>query len=327
MNLGLQPCKQLLAPVSFAVLFCAVCLAEDAALPGRPVRVVSLSFPMGQAVQRIAPLVEAEASKGCDLIVLPETWRGQKASEDTADGPTLPVFMDIARRHRTYIVCPLDRMDGDTRYNTAFVIDRSGALAGAYDKVYPYWSEFDYAPPVTPGTGTLVVDTDFGKLGLAICFDANFPGLWQELADQGAEIVVWPSAYSAGNQLQAHALNHHYYIVTSTLINECLVFDITGKRLLEEKTDGINISRITLDLDRGIYHQNFNMDGRKKLLREHKNEVAEDIWLEQEQWFVLKALKAGISARALAKDYGLEELRDYKRRSREAIDAKRTATP
>jgi len=93
--------------------------------------------------------------------------------------------------------------------------------------------------------------------------------------------------------------------------------------LLYEKTPGLNISRITLDLDRGIYHQNFNMAKRDQLLAEHSDEVVQDKWLDREQWFVLKAAVPGVSARDLARDYGLEELRDYISRSRQAINEMR----
>ena len=65
----------------------------------------------------------------------------------------------------------------------------------------------------------------------------------------------------------AHAINHHYYIVTATLLSDCLVYDITGRLLRDERSKGVNVSRITLDLDRGIYHQNFNIDKRDRLLR------------------------------------------------------------
>ena len=52
----------------------------------------------------------------------------------------------------------------------------------------------------------------------------------------------------------AHAINHHFYIVTSTLLADCLVYDITGRLLHDQRLKGINVSRITLDLDRGVYH-------------------------------------------------------------------------
>jgi hypothetical protein len=71
----------------------------------------------------------------------------------------------------------------------------------------------------------------------SICFDVNFPEVWKSLADRGAELVVWPSAYSAGTSLQAHALNNHYYIVTATADRDCQVYDITGERIVIAKRD------------------------------------------------------------------------------------------
>ena len=289
---------------------------------GRPVRIVSLSFS-GKSLAMIADVVDREGAKGVDLIILPETWRGQEDSPEPLDGPTVTAMAALARKHNTYLVCPIDRRDGSYRLNTAVLIDRTGKVSGVYDKVYPYWSEFDHKQPVKPGQEARVFQTDFGKVGLAICFDVNFPEVWQRLADQGAELVVWPSAYSAGTSLQAHALNHHFYIVTSTQTRDCLVYDITGEELLYEKSKDLNVSRITLDLDRGVYHQNFNIEKRDKLLKEHATEVKQARWLDREQWFVLQATKPSVSARALAKQYGLEELRDYLSRSRREIDQRR----
>jgi predicted amidohydrolase len=294
---------------------------------GRPVRVVSIGFK-AQSLEAIAGVVDKEGARGADMIILPETWRGQKnESPETLDGPTIARMRQLARKHRTYIISPIDRIDGKKRLNTALVIDRSGKVAFLYDKVYPYWSEFDLKQKVDVGQEAPVLQTDFGKVGFAICFDVNFPEVWQRLADQGAEIVVWPSAYSAGTSLQAHAINHHFYIVTSTLRADCLVYDITGEQILyqaaKDPAKDINVARITLDLDRGIYHQNFNIPKRDKLLREHAADVMEEKWMELEQWFVLKAKRPGVSARDLAREYGMEELRDYLTRSRREIDRMR----
>ncbi len=144
-------------------------------------------------------------------------------------------------------------------------------------------------------------ETDFGKLGVAICFDVNFPEVWQRLADGGAESVIWTSAYSAGASLQAHALNHHYYILSTTGSNDCQLYDLTGQRLLDCHRAAPNAVHVCLDLDRGIYHQNFNGDPRERLLRERGDEVMMENWLEREQWFILKARRPGDCARALAR--------------------------
>jgi predicted amidohydrolase len=289
---------------------------------GRPVRVVSLSFNH-KSLEEISRVVDREGARGADLIILPETWRGQTDKPETLEGPIVTAVAALAKKHNTWVVCPIDRKDGKRRLNSAVLIDRAGQVASVYDKVYPYWSEFDLKPPVEPGKEARAFETDFGKVGFAICFDVNFPEVWQQLADQGAELVVWPSAYSAGTSLQAHALNHHFYIVASTLTGDCIVYDITGEEILYEKSNDLNVSRITLDLDRGIYHENFNIAKRDKLLKEHTEAVKQTKWMDREQWFVLQASTPGVSARALAKQYGLEELRDYVSRSWREIDQKR----
>jgi len=287
---------------------------------GRPVRVVSISFG-SKTLAEITALVDREGAKGADLIALPETCRGSEM--ETLDGPTVTAMAALARKHHTYVVCPIYRKEGRKRLNTAVLLDRQGKVAMLYDKVYPYWSEFDLKPACSVGREAPVYQADFGRLGVAICFDANFTEVWKRLADQGAELVIWPSAYSAGTTLQAHALLYHFTIVTCTLTSDCIVYDITGKETLYEKGDGLNVSRVTVDLDRRIFHQNFNMEKRDRLLKEHPDDVEQEQFLDREQWFVLKAKRPGASAQALAREYGLEELRDYIERSRRSIDEMR----
>ena len=306
----------------FGFLFLLVVKTGASEKIGRPVRVVSLCFE-NEDFNNIIRIVNEEGVKGADIIMLPETWRGQSPLE-TIEGETITALSKCAQKHNTYILSPIYRKEGNALYNSSVLIDRSGKVVFVYDKVYPYWSEFDLTPPATPGKNTaMVFDTDFGRIGLAVCFDANFPEVWQTLRDQGAEVVFWSSAYSAGLQLQAYALLHHYYIVTSTYTKDCQVYDITGERILDENSGSITVARITLDLDRGIYHENFNMEKLANLLKAHGKEVEEEIHLLREQWFVLRAKKPGVSARSLAAEFGLEELRDYQDRSRTEIDKKR----
>ena len=306
-----------------ACFFPAALPAQEAAQQiGRPVRVVSIAFKP-RSLEAIAPLVDNEGAKGADLIVLPETMLGQKQPPQPLDGPAITTMAGLARKHHTYIVCALDRQDGTHRVNSAVLIDRAGRVVCVYDKVYPYWSEYDLKPAVEPRTKIPVYQADFGRVGMAICFDVNFPDVWKQLADQGAELVLWSSAYSAGSSLRAHAINHHFYIVTCTYTPDCSVFDITGEEVLYEKGKDVQITRTTVDLDRGIYHTNFNVAKRDKLLKEHGDDVVLEKKMERESWFVLRAKRPGVSARELARRYGLEELRDYLDRSRREIDRMR----
>jgi predicted amidohydrolase len=295
---------------------------------GRPVRAVSIAFKPGPSLDQIAARVDQEGARGVDLIALPETFHGQTdTTPETLDGPTITALSKLAEKHRTYIVAPIDRKDGARRLNSAVVLDRRGRIAGTYDKLYPFWvQEFTKHPPVQPGSGVTVISTDFGRLGLAICFDVNWAPLWQRLSDFGAEIVIWPSAYSAGRTLQARAIDFSYYIMSSTWTPDCLVYDIDGEQLVYKasKPDEFNITPHTFDLDRCIFHQDLNRPGKVgRLLKEHPDDVAEEKWLPMEGCFILKSKRPGVSARALARQYGMEERRSYLNRSRSEVDKMR----
>ena len=293
---------------------------------GRPVRISSIGFQGGSwPLERICEWVDQEGSLGPDIIALPEFERGlDTTSEEPLNGPTVTSMSGLAKKHNTYIACPIDRRQGERRLNSVVFLDRKGQIVCVYDKIFPYWSEFDVHPPIEPGDATYVYQADFGRVGFATCFDTNFPEVWRRLSDQGAEVVIWPSAYSGGIALQAHAINYHYHIVSCTETPDCIVYDITGERVLFERSEhDPNISRVTLDLDRGIYHFDFNVPKRDKLLLEHPNDIYQEKSMELERWFVLRSKHPGISAWELAHQYGLEEIRDYITRSRLAIDARR----
>ena len=210
--------------------------SDGAAAPsvGRPVRIVSIGFQgTSISLEQIISHVDEEGARGADVIALPETCRGQNASsEEPLNGPTVTAMAALAAKYRTYIVVPIDRRDQQKRLNTLVLLDRAGHVACLYNKLFPYWEEYALNPPVSPGDATEVYEADFGRMGFAICFDANFPEVWKRLSEQQAEVVIWPSAYSAGSSLQAHAINHHYYIVTATATPDCIAYDITGDRLL-----------------------------------------------------------------------------------------------
>lgn len=95
----------------------------------------------------------------------------------------------LASKHRTYIAVPIDRRDLGRRLNTVVLLDRTGHVVCHYDKDFPYWSEYAVTPPVSPGDAAEVFQADFGRIGFATCFDANFPEVWRRLSELGAEVV------------------------------------------------------------------------------------------------------------------------------------------
>ena len=152
-------------------------------------------------------------------------------------GPTTDAVARRAREHGCYVICPIKTVRQGVYWNSAVVIDRTGEILGIYDKVHPVTTSSDYtvfeggiAPgPVDPP----VFDLDFGRIGIQICFDAGFPETWQALADKGAQIVFWPSAYNGGFPLQVYAYLHHYYVISSVRTDKSRIIDPLGGILAE----------------------------------------------------------------------------------------------
>jgi len=296
---------------------------------GRPVRVVSMGIGRGRNLEEVGALVETEGAKGADLIALPEYFMGHVP--EPLEGATVPFMAELAKKFNTYLLVPIHRVDGEKCYNSAVLIDRNGDVVHIYNKLFvAAYAEMDpYDPPISPGEKASVYETDFGRLGLTICFDGLFPEVWNKLAEEDAEMVLWTSEYSAGICLQAHAINHHYYIVTvngmpfpqtDTHTKDCTVIDITGEEIFHEEDMEMNISRVTIDLDRGLFHADHNLEKRDKLLAERGDDVEMERWWDREKWFILKAKRPGVLARELAREYGLMEMRDYINRSRREVN-------
>jgi predicted amidohydrolase len=182
---------------------------------------------------------KAYPDRGLDLAVLPEmivTDTHGPASQRAIPlrGPVLDTFGELARRHKAYLVVPLEIVEegssGPICSNAAVLLDRRGEVAGIYRKVHPVAlvNHDDLESGITPGSEFPVFDCDFGKLGIQICWDIVFEDGWQALADKGAEIVVWPSASPATALPGARAGHHRYYVVSSCWRNNATIYEPTG---------------------------------------------------------------------------------------------------
>lgn len=304
----------------FAAAGACAALAEPqdkTRLPGRPVKVAAIAIGFGGQYDVKMKLacehLEAAGKAGADIACLPEEFAG--ISAEPIPGPTTRAIGVLAKKHRMYVICPIREQAGTEQFNTAVLLDRAGEVAGAYRKVFIFWGE-----GLVPGReGVKAFDTDFGRIAILTCFDINFPELWQQADLLGAEIVFWPSAYGGGLPLNAYAMLHHYYVVPVGAGN---LIDITGKTLEPPQVHKPMPAQFlaTLDLDRTLIHTNFNEKKVEKLLKEHKGEVELEKFFEMEAWYLVQAAKPGVRVRKLCRQYEIETLRDYCRRSRQQID-------
>jgi predicted amidohydrolase len=137
-----------------------------------------------------------------DLYLLPEMWTpGYFAFDDydraATDFQTVTSFLsDVASTSGAYVHggSLLHKTDGGL-FNCSVFFDRSGDLIAEYHKIHLFGYGSREQELLTPGSLPVVVDTDFGKVGLAVCYDLRFPELFRTLTDLGAEVFLVASAW------------------------------------------------------------------------------------------------------------------------------------
>ncbi len=162
-----------------------------------------------QAWPGIAERIEAAASSGAQLIVLPEGtlpayvlgYEPYTAREIEA---ALTQCADIARRHRAVIVVGAARDIDGRVYNSAVVIDSDGSVAGAADKHF-LW-DFD-RQWFAPAEQIAPVRTSIGSIGALVCADGRIPTIARTLVDCGAELLVMPTAWVTSGRDPKHLEN------------------------------------------------------------------------------------------------------------------------
>ena len=107
-------------------------------------------------------------------------------------GPTTEVLSAKAREHHSWVAMSLLERAGEDVFNTAVLVDREGRIAGKYRKAHLPLEEAERG--VTPGREYAVFDTDFGKVGMLVCWDHWFTESVRILRLKGAEMVLLPVA-------------------------------------------------------------------------------------------------------------------------------------
>ena len=136
----------------------------------------------------------------------------------------------------TYVVSGIYEREGATIYNTAVLIDRKGNVAGKYRKVYLPREEVERG--LTPGLHFPVFQTDFGKVGLMICYDVFFAEPARALANQGADMILMPIWGGDETLAKARAIENGVFLITSGYDHPTYIMDPFGERLSQAREEG-----------------------------------------------------------------------------------------
>lgn len=162
-----------------------------------------------EAARLIASSVEA----GAELVVLPENFAVMPlkdedrltVAEDEGEGVIQTFLSAQAKEHGIWLVggtIPLKSDQPDRVWAASLIFNDKGVQVGRYDKIHLFDVELENGEKYcesnyfVSGNETVVVESPFGKLGMAVCYDLRFPELFRKLLDAGAEFIVVPSAFT-----------------------------------------------------------------------------------------------------------------------------------
>jgi len=172
-------------------------------------------------------LLEKAANENADIICLPEIFNvfglsiedsWEKASNE--DGLLIKILA-LCKKYKLYAIYTSLEKDNGSFVISSRIIDRCGNVAGQYLKTHLTFFEREKLK-IVPGDDIRVFDTDFGRIGIMICYDCYFPEVAGVLAGKGADIIFYPalqryfSDTSFEIQTRARSLDNSVFIVRSS---------------------------------------------------------------------------------------------------------------
>ena len=183
-------------------------------------------------------------------------------------GPLTDAISVLAREHRVWLVpgTVFERADDGQIHNTALAFSPAGELVARYRKVFPWQPHEECAP----GDRFVTFDIpEVGRIGLAICYDGNFPEVFRQLAWMGAELVLQPTLTTTSDRTaelvlaRANAIVNQLYVINLNAsdpagLGRSVVVDPEGIVRVEAGageeliTDVIDLDAVTRVRDHGL---------------------------------------------------------------------------
>ena len=186
-------------------------------------------------IKKANHFIEEAISQKANIIALPENFPylkiegEQSPCAERLSGEIITSLTKIAKENSVTIIAGsiAEQIEGSEKtYNTCVAINDRGELSGIYRKIHLFdvklssGKEYYESHYVKAGEDVVVIESEWCKMGLAICYDLRFPELFRKLTNQGAKVIFIPSAFtmSTGKDhwevlLRARAIENQVYIV------------------------------------------------------------------------------------------------------------------
>ncbi len=267
-------------------------------------------------VDQVINLVKEVSIYQPDIICLPEVFPTSNVEEKPklSDRMDLSVkvleqFSALAKQLKSYIICTVHTFEGSKAYNAAVLFDREGNRLGEYRKIHLTIDEIKAG--LTPGPlRPPVFQTDFGKIGIQICYDIEWDESWALLREQGAEIVFWPSAFAGGQMVNTKAWRHKYVVVSSTRKNTSKICDITGETIAQTGIWDKHYFCASVNLEKVFLHTWPYVMHFDEIRKKYGRKVRITNYHEEE-WSIIESLSPEVLVADIMKEFGLKTLEQH----------------
>lgn len=205
-------------------------------------------------LQSIELGIKIASERGTRMVILPENafCFGKQGFASQYFDALKDWSAQAARHYGVYLLagtlpCPY-RPDGtpvaDGKFRqSSLLFDPAGDCLARYDKIHLFKAtvndstgNYDEGKTFEAGNELIVADTEFGKVGMMVCFDIRFPTLAVKLRELGADILTAPSAFT----YQTGKAHWHALLTARALDSQCMVIGAgqTGDHVVNPSEPG-----------------------------------------------------------------------------------------
>ena len=161
-------------------------------------------------LEKASILINKSIENNADFIILPEMFNCPYSNdkfieygEEERDSITLNTISKLAKDNNIYILAgSIPEKDNDKLYNTSYLFDKKGEIIAKHRKMHLFDIDvkdkitFKESEVLTAGDEYTVADTEFGEIGIGICYDVRFVELARIMVENGAQILFYPGAFN-----------------------------------------------------------------------------------------------------------------------------------
>ena len=261
-------------------------------------------------VERITEVLEQTLVYKPDFVCLPELFpfsgvdsQMSPSQRVEASDKILEYFSGYAKKNNCYLICPVHTSLNGKIYNSAVFFDRSGKRTGTYRKIhladYEIKDGYTCGPLFQP-----VIETEFGPVGIQICFDMEWDDGWTMLRSQGAKIIFWPSAFAGGKCVGTKAWEHKCIVATATNKNTARLCDISGDTIAATGIWNPNVYCAPVNMEKAFLHTWPSVLKFEDIQKKYGRKIRITNYHEEE-WSVIESLSADVKVKDVLKEYGL----------------------